>query len=1545
MSTWLRPRFIGIGVEHYRHGHDRLPAARRETERLHELLADQVDGTVLGDPTEHEVRELLEQVRQADDPQPVILAWSGHGRIFNGEVRLLAENSGGHPGAGLLLSELVLAIAASGTTQLLCVIDVCFAGTGAFSALQAAAHVFHQQRPGAQPWAGMLASTGPDGTAVDGLFGRRLRRLLKRGPTDPSLRPSWSGAYVTGDAIGNGMLLAMPSSRDDRPVQQVVFARVGLSADLLRNRRVDATSGVPARPVDRIIAGEDFTLLGRAGAVEVVRSWAGAGERGLRVLTGPPASGKTAILIAVVRKIAAAYVDARGRTADQVRQHLRGLGRCPVLVLDGLDEAGEHSRAIAEQVLVPLATEACVIVGTRDTGDLIAVLEPVALLDLDDPEHRTEAERDLREYVRGRLVEVLEPGKAAHLTDLVMSAAPTFLLAHRLTAHVRGGDGDDLHTSVRALLAAELAAVEPPGSRAPLPPGMTPGALGRHLLATLTWSYGSGFPEQEWIVVAAATAPAGLTVDRDDVFWLLGRLGHLVIQDRTAGVATYRLAHESLAGHLDVRLVPGDARAITVAVALLDRYRAIIDGGTPADDPVYLWEYAWRHAIDAGDTAMSLLHRLASSAPELRSRVALAEAGRAAVLRSAGQRSAAVAHAEAAVRLYSALPEQSHALATALDSLGVILRDFGRPAPGAEAASRAVDLFRRLLTDDPGSLADLAGALTNLAVCWAEAGPAGEAVAAGVEAVGLYRRLAERHAAYRAEVAMALTDLAIARRRAGVISSALETVREAVSLYRAAGGPEAGLASALGGLSECLRLMDRPVDAYAAAEESVRLSRAITDGDTAVQPNLAVALTALAESQLALGHEAAAVVSAREALTLFWVAAGREPSFRPHWARALTLFSATLSSAPDDPEVGRAIVAGHPRSSPGLGADGFLRAHLAWTRSLLVPPPSESALPVTVRATAESAARQAVDLIETLPGRPDLAEALLRLALCRLTEGDLPDAEALTLRAVGADPTSAAAWSALATVRRRSGRPRSAVPAAAKAVELLRALVATQPGRRTTLAAALGNLAVAQREAGLLGDAAVSLEEAVGVRRRLARGQAGLRSLAAALDRLTILHLEGLGRPAEAIDIATEAVERHRELGPAGAVAPALIRLAWACLQADRPGPALTAVGEVMDLSPDQAVLAQALVVAAQAHLGLDETDAAATALERSIDLGTEDMAEVLTVYESIPSARARVEELWARLITQDPVRTLLSRSVAARTADPRAAGWLATVAGQPGLDRADIALLHEQARRHRAPDPRAFDSGWGGPVPDWLVVDVDLLAAAAEWVAVDSGDYLAAHPGLLAAEADLAVREALLALTPEEAQEMADLRAAAAAGGIAAAYRGRRGRELADRFVAAGPAGQQALIRTERADLLAPVCRELVRARDTLGAAVLDLAERDAHGPVLAALDRPDREAALMGLLATAEDDLTIGPTAEVLAAVATTGGERLTADFYRAAGRVVVGLPPDVGHLTGRPGPVGDLLRAGAALARRHPAVLTVMLALTGDDPRLTPALPPAR
>ena len=183
-----------------------------------------------------------------------------------------------------------------------------------------------------------------------------------------------------------------------------------------------------------------------------------------------------------------------------------------------------------------------------------------------------------------------------------------------------------------------IASIPTPGRRA-LPDGVPPVLLARRLLTALTWGLGAGFPEEEWTTIGTVLC-AGLgvgAVGAQDVSWVLEHLGRYVVQDGEAGVAVYRVAHQSLADHLRAPFVSAperlfDPEALPIVRALLDRYRGLLDAGIHATGPGYLWRYAWRHAALAGLGGLALLRELAASCQELRPDVAMAALSVAATL-------------------------------------------------------------------------------------------------------------------------------------------------------------------------------------------------------------------------------------------------------------------------------------------------------------------------------------------------------------------------------------------------------------------------------------------------------------------------------------------------------------------------------------------------------------------------------------------------------------------------------------------------------------------------------------------------------------------------------------------------------------------------------------------------------------------------------------------------------------------------------------------------------------------------------------------------
>ena len=93
---------------------------------------------------------------------------------------------------------------------------------------------------------------------------------------------------------------------------------------------------------------------------------------------------------------------------------------------------------------------------------------------------------------------------------------------------------------------------------------------------------------------------------------MLDELGRYIIQDGEAGVAVYRIAHQTLADHIRPPFAAThqqvfDPQAQPVAAALLGRYAELLASGVPVTGPGYLWRYAWRHAAAAGPAGLELI--------------------------------------------------------------------------------------------------------------------------------------------------------------------------------------------------------------------------------------------------------------------------------------------------------------------------------------------------------------------------------------------------------------------------------------------------------------------------------------------------------------------------------------------------------------------------------------------------------------------------------------------------------------------------------------------------------------------------------------------------------------------------------------------------------------------------------------------------------------------------------------------------------------------------------------------------------------------------
>ena len=1638
-------RFVGIGVGQYDNGRLSLDHPVPDVKAVAGLLKDSFDCTVLCDPVEQAAKDCLKGLRGSlPEGGSLVLLWSGHAvRSPVDGLRLQARDSGGYDDDGLGAgSDVASSCAQSGANQLLLIVDTCFSGE-ALAAGELAARIMQRSPPeGEHVWVGVLTSCLPAEMARDGLFGRRLARLLAEGPeagpyTRALLVQRWSpqSAYIRGDDLCDAALKTWGSAAHTPD-----FLSHGSAWWMFPNPRYDP--GAPEQVVEHLLlaarggAGPDqhswFT--GRTAEVNQVVAWVQSSQPGLHVITGSAGTGKTAIagrvvslsspvererLLAEGRPIGhadpgersvAAHVHARGLTADraadsiawqlvragvlaaqperrnaaelvgQVQRAVEQGADAPVIVVDGLDEARGQAFAIAEDLLLRLALHAVVIVSSRELrrGEIEPSLLDVltvgtADLDLNDLSAQQRGRTDMRAYITRRLAGLdprMDPDAiAGHLAGgTSMTGGNPFLLARLVTDQLRSepvdtsrpGWQDRVSHSVEDAFDTDLARVRAP-ERAKIAAARSPGESARTLLAALTWGLGAGFPEEEWLACANALGDAGL--DYDDMSWVLDELGRYLIQDGEAGVAVYRMAHQSLADHIRPPFVATyqqvfDPQAQPVAAALLTRYAELLASGIPVTGPGYLWRYAWRHAAAAGPDGLDLIRELAAGEPRLLPDVARADEEVAGRLRLWGYRLEAVAPVEEAARLYRQLAAAHRAylpdLADALSNLGNRYSDVGRWHDAVALTDESVQLYRQLTGANAALQPDLALALTNLGNRYSEVGRWHDAVVPAEEAVELYRQLAAASPAFQPDVAGALTNLAVRYSEVGRPQDAVTPAEEAVRLRRelaANPGFQPDLAMALNNLGNHYSEVGRRHDAVAPVEEAVELYRELAAANPAFQPDLAMALNNLGARYSGVGRRQDAVAPAEEAVRLRRELTAANPAFQPDLAGALNNLGARYS------EVGRRQDAVAPAEEAVrlyrdlASANPAFQADLAQALTNLGAHYSQVGRPQDAVTPAEEAVRLYRDLAAANPAfQPNLAMALTNLGNHYSEVGRRQDAVAPAEEAVrlhwdlaianpAFQPNLAMALNNLGNHYSRVGRRQDAVAPAKEAVWLYRDLAAANPAFQADLAQALNNLGVHYSVVGRRQDAVAPAKEAVRLYRDLAAANPAFQAdLAQALNNLGN-HYSQVGRRQDAVTPAKEAVRLYRDLAAANPafqadLAQALNNLGNHYSQVGRRQDAVTPAKEAVRLYRDlaaanpafQADLAQALNNLAHRYSEAESSDSGDAAWEQ-------------TITEAAPQAASYL---------------LVARAAAANAGHPAAASWLAHALATDINDRDLVNAAHDQARRHRGPDQAAFDQKWarhtGMTGPAWLTVDPALLRSAQAWVATDSytaeRDYLAAHPELLEAGADTAVAEALLAVPQDVAGRYMALRQAAQQDGVEDAYQPLLLRILAHEFADADPDRQRTLLANRPDDLLtntvADALNQLARQQDQRAAAgqraiaLLNLARTGHAEPVFDALAEPGQFPSLLHRLATRPEADSVGPAALVAYTAAASIAEAATALFYLAAAEAASGDPEQAGDLIRQargadPAQVPAWINELAEIGQHHSGVLPLIPALT--------------
>ncbi len=790
--------YVGIGVGVYDdEAFGKLGHAVPDAEELGKLLAERgyrVD--VVADPTDGQARDRLRNLMPGDllaAGGALVVMWAGHSEPSSeGGLHLVTTNSH-RVEASRMSAETLAGIAArTGASQILIILDTCYSGTETISATVVADLVIKARPPEAsRVWVGVLASAPDYEKARDGVFGARLRKLLRDGPTSPEQQLRWSSHSV--GVRGDDVCDALVKEWDTREEQQPTWTSYGDPGVMFPNPRY--APGAPEKIVEHLLlaargvepGGEGFYFSGRVPQLDRIVRWMATETPGVFLITGPAGCGKSAILGRLVnlsnpeqrsRILAAgclahsdpgegsvaAYVHARGLAADQLvgslddqlvgrgildpgptgrrncgelQGALEGSGTCPVIAVDGLNELGADSWEIAEQVLRVLGAVARVIVTTRelrpsdDGPSLIETLLPDQILDLGGAEYAEETDQAISEYV-----------------------------ARRLT-------GVDTHMDPAKVANAILALSQPQKDGAFL--------LAR-VLTTQLRDEPIDTSAVRWQDALSDSVEAAF--DRD-----LGRIPALAKGDRLLPEAARELL-AALSWAYGSGM-PDDVWSIA-ATAL-----SPAQTGYDRSDVYWLLGQVGRYIVEDGEGGRAV-YRLSHQlfAEDLRRTAAgpsqTAEQHSAALAASlgnyyqklleAGRRADEPAYlwrymwrhcadgGDAGIAVLRTLADMDRSaflpdLAAASDALGSRRARSGQLMTAVASAEEAVALWRELAAANPAFTPDLAGALNNLGIRYSQVGRRGEAIAPAEEAVARYRELAAANPAFTPDLPGALNNL------------------------------------------------------------------------------------------------------------------------------------------------------------------------------------------------------------------------------------------------------------------------------------------------------------------------------------------------------------------------------------------------------------------------------------------------------------------------------------------------------------------------------------------------------------------------------------------------------------------------------------------------------------------------------------------------------------------------------------------------------------------------------------------------------------------
>jgi hypothetical protein len=544
-----------------------------------------------------------------DTAGPLVLYWSGHGETLGEDRRYIAalkDSTSPLEPLDALTGESLKAFITNWQGRpkpegeppwLLIILDTCQSVSGAWEIWRSFA--FEPENMA------ILATSSKLGSAFAGRFPARLKELLETfGENDDHIKVDELLRRVEAalDAEHDGQHLHTTIKSGTWPRLRARTPLAGNRADVLELHAVLAEAPEVvrnhfyAKASGAGLAQPDWHFTGRESERSTIASWLrGREPRGLVAVTGLAGAGKSALLgmvlagtspelIATLTQLGVEFAEETQapeaqfttvlhlnnrslteviheitsqegldsvETADALIQALSASAAHHLILADALDESRDPLPIARLLHRLAAYTRTGVLVGTRRSLDETPD-EPIPsnheLLDTLHPDQIVSVERNstaYRDYVMRRLRHALSgPPRAdiERVADQIVAAARTFLYVRLAVEEICAdpswtSPGADLkqllvplHTRLFERAITRLRTIEP---------------ATEHLLHSLAYAKGNGFPRTGRVWEVAGSAVAGTPLTDRDVDRALNTAAAYIVQDAEFGNEVYRLGHRT----------------------------------------------------------------------------------------------------------------------------------------------------------------------------------------------------------------------------------------------------------------------------------------------------------------------------------------------------------------------------------------------------------------------------------------------------------------------------------------------------------------------------------------------------------------------------------------------------------------------------------------------------------------------------------------------------------------------------------------------------------------------------------------------------------------------------------------------------------------------------------------------------------------------------------------------------------------------------------------------------------------------------------------